>query len=81
MHVKVMSSEVMETRLCVCVCVCVCVFLERWLGNPSKRDLELVGSGAGWTEVEAKWEVGVSLDKEGPGLNKSCYLPGSLSCG
>lgn len=32
--------------------------VERLLGNPSKRDLELVGSGAGqWgTEGEAKGE-------------------------
>lgn len=44
--------------MCVCACVTHMPAVERLLGNPSKRDLELLGSRAGqWgTEGEAKGE-------------------------
>lgn len=44
------------TNVCVCVCVSHIPAVEKLLGNPSKKDLELVGSQAGqWgTEGEAK---------------------------
>lgn len=44
--------------MCVCACVRHMPAVERLLGNPSKRDLELVGSKVGqWgTEGEAKGE-------------------------
>lgn len=85
------TVRINRVQVCVRVCVevvssvCLCErvahrpAMERFLGNPSKQDLELVGRlDSGGQRVRLKGEeVRVSLDKE----NKSCYSSCSLSWG